>query len=111
MFLFFGNVNFKLCLLSDFVALPSKPGADHRQLGHCRPGAPGSHPCLRRRRGKGRFDRPRGIPAWCATTSSFFHNTRKLFRAEPIAAGLEGLKSTMAVDEPSHQVQIHGSLT
>ena len=39
------------------------------------------------------------------------HNARKLFRTEPIAVGLDGLKSAMAVDRLSHQGQIHGSLT
>ena len=54
-------------------------------------------------------------PGWLGklpiVTPFVFHNARKLFRAEPIAAGLEGLKSAMAVDGPSHQAQIHGSLT
>ena len=54
-------------------------------------------------------------PGWLGklpiATPFVFHNARKLFRAEPIAAGLEGLKSAMAVDGPSHQAQIHGSLT
>ena len=36
---------------------------------------------------------------------------RKLFRAEPISAGLEGLKSVMGGDGPSHRAPIHGSLT
>ncbi len=53
-------------------------------------------------------------PGWLGklpiATSFVFHNARKLFRAEPIAVGLEGIKSTMAVDA-SHQVQVHGSLT
>ena len=54
-------------------------------------------------------------PGWLGklpiVTPFVFHNARKLFRAEPIAASLEGLKSAMAVDGPSHQAQIHGSLT
>ena len=40
-----------------------------------------------------------------------FHNARKLFRTEPISRGLEGLKSVMASDVPSHPATIHGSLT
>ena len=40
-----------------------------------------------------------------------FHNARKLFRTEPISRGLEGLKSVMASDGPSHLATIHGSLT
>ncbi len=55
------------------------------------------------------------MPGWLGklpiVTPFVFHNARKLFRAEPIAAGLEGLKSAMAFDEPFHLVQIHGSLT
>ncbi len=55
------------------------------------------------------------VPGWLGklpiVTPFVCHNARKLFRAEPIAAGLEGLKSAMAVDGPSHQAQIHGSLT
>ena len=39
-----------------------------------------------------------------------FHNARKLFRSEPIAAGLKELKSSMTVDGPRLR-QIHGSLT
>ena len=54
---------------------------------------------------------PRWLGKLPIATPFVFHNARKLFRAEPIAAGLEGLKSAMAVDGPSHQVQIHGSLT
>ena len=54
-------------------------------------------------------------PGWLGKLSIaapfVFRNARKLFRAEPIASGLEGLKSAMAVDGPSHQAQIHGSLT
>ena len=40
-----------------------------------------------------------------------FHNARKLFRTEPISRGLEGIKSVMASDVPSHPATIHGSLT
>ena len=40
-----------------------------------------------------------------------FHNARKLFRAEPISDGLEGLKSVMTGNEPSDFATIHGSLT
>ena len=54
-------------------------------------------------------------PGWLRklpiATPFVFHNARKLFRTEPIAAGLEGLKSAMTVDGPSQQVQPHGSLT
>ena len=54
-------------------------------------------------------------PGWLGklpiATPFVFHNARKLFRAEPIVAGLEGLKSVMAFDGASHQAQIHGSLT
>lgn len=54
-------------------------------------------------------------PGWLGklpiVTPFVFHNARKLFRAEPIASGLEGLKSAMAADGPSHRAQIHGSLT
>lgn len=54
-------------------------------------------------------------PGWLGklpiVTPFVFHNARKLFRAEPIAAGLERLRSSMAVDGPSHRAQIHGSLT
>ena len=54
-------------------------------------------------------------PGWFGklpiVTSFVFHSARKLFRAEPVTAGLEQLKSTMAAEGPSPQAQIHGSLT
>lgn len=40
-----------------------------------------------------------------------FHNARKLFRAEPIAQGLETLKAVLASDQPSGRARIHGGLT
>ena len=55
------------------------------------------------------------VPGWLGklpvATPFVFHNARKLFRAEPVAAGLEGLRSAMAVDGPSHPAPGHGSLT
>ena len=54
-------------------------------------------------------------PGWLGKlpvdASFVFHNARKLFRAEPISDGLESLKSSMASDERSDFVTIHGSLT
>ena len=54
-------------------------------------------------------------PGWIGKlpmeTPFVFHNARKLFRAEPISAGLERLKSLMSFDGPSHHTPIHGSLT
>ena len=54
-------------------------------------------------------------PGWLSKlpieTPFVFHNARKLFRTEPISAGLERLKSLMGVDGPSDHAPIHGSLT
>ena len=54
-------------------------------------------------------------PGWLETlpieTHFVFHNARKLFRAEPISDGFEGLKSVMASDAPPRLATIHGSLT
>ena len=44
-------------------------------------------------------------------TPFVFHNARKLFRAEPIAAGFRTLKSVLSSDEPAFHTPIHGSLT
>ena len=43
-------------------------------------------------------------------TQFVFHNARKLFRAEPIAAGFETLAAILSNDEPSFHTPIHGSL-
>lgn len=54
-------------------------------------------------------------PGWLnklpIATPFVFHNARKLFRSEPIANGLAGLKSEMAASETSRDTPIHGSLT
>jgi len=54
-------------------------------------------------------------PGWLGKlaieTPFVFHNSRKLFREEPISDGLDSLKAALAGELPSGSAPIHGSLT